>query len=421
MGLKSLFSENKSEVKDVMYLVALQGLNFVAPLVVLPYLMKVLDATNFGYIGFSLAVCQYLQLIVDFGFNLSATKRIALVRDNKEEVNRIFSATFFSKMLLLALSAVLLVAVSFIPRFAVYRPTLYIMFLTVIGNAFLFVFLFQGIGQVKWVSIGNAIAKFALLPLTFVFVKKPDDVLIAAVLQASVSVLAAIFTIGLTAHNRWASLVQVSWTQIRNEMRESWPIFLSSAAINVYTACFIVFLGWFASAGEVGRYSAADRVMRALCYAVIMPVLQAFYPKVSRMAADARAEAVRLNRQLLGVVMAGMTCVWAALFFGGPWIEYWLQGNYVGTSTLFRIDAFVPLFVGVGGVFGQLYLLALGGSRQKKQFEGVYLAVAVIAIVAVLALTPVLGARGTALALLVTEASVALLFTLFASKMTHGI
>ena len=51
----------KREVKDVFYLLALQGLNYIAPLIVLPYLIVVLGAEKFGYIGFSLSVTQYLM------------------------------------------------------------------------------------------------------------------------------------------------------------------------------------------------------------------------------------------------------------------------------------------------------------------------------------------------------------------------
>jgi O-antigen/teichoic acid export membrane protein len=71
-------SDVKHEIKDVFYLIALQGVNYIAPLLVLPYLMIVLGAEKFGYIGFSLAVTQYLMTIIDFGFNLRTTKRVAL-------------------------------------------------------------------------------------------------------------------------------------------------------------------------------------------------------------------------------------------------------------------------------------------------------------------------------------------------------
>ena len=417
MNLRGIIDDNRREVTDVLYLVALQGVNFIAPLVVLPYLMKTLGAAGFGCIGFSLAVCQYLQLIVDFGFNLSATKRVSLSLPDQGEVNRVFSAVFYAKMALLAVSAVLLLAVSLLPAFAVYRPTLYIMFLTVVGNAFLFVFLFQGIGQVRWVSIANAVAKFAVLPLTFLLVKGPGDCLVAAAVQASVSLVAALITVSLTAARGWARLLRPVWADVRAALRDSWPLFLSSAATNVYTACFIVILGLFASPDEVGRYSAVDRVMRALCYAALLPVLQAFYPKVCRMACSDRAGAWRLGGQLLVFELLAMTAVGASLFFGGAWVEAWLKGDYAGTASLFRLDALVPLFVGAGGVTGQLMVLALGGERQRVWFKRVYYLAAAVALAGVLALTPVWGAMGTVAALLATECTVAVGFAVCARRM----
>ena len=130
-------TDNKRELKDVVYLMALQGLNYVAPLIVFPYLMIVLGAEKFGYIGFSLSVNQYLMLLVDFGFNLSATKKIALAKDNSEELNKIFSATLWAKIGLLFISFLILLIFAFlIPRFKIYSTTLLIMFLMVVANTF---------------------------------------------------------------------------------------------------------------------------------------------------------------------------------------------------------------------------------------------------------------------------------------------
>ncbi len=46
--------------------------------------------TGYGYVGFALSVIQYIIIIVDFGFNLSATKHIAMVEDDYDERSRVF-------------------------------------------------------------------------------------------------------------------------------------------------------------------------------------------------------------------------------------------------------------------------------------------------------------------------------------------
>lgn len=414
MGVKNALQNNKREVKDVFYLIALQGLNYIAPLLVLPYLMVVLGAEKFGYIGFSLSVAQYLMLFVDFGFNLSATKRIALAKDNQEELNKIFSATVYAKMGLLLFSFLLLLLVSLVPQFAVYRATMLVMFLTVVGQAGLFVFLFQGLGQIKWVSIFNGIAKISVLPLTFWLVQSPDDYLWAAFLQGMVTVVATVISWSMIVKNKWVKLIKVSAMQVKAELVDSFPLFLSTAATSVYTACFVIVLGYFATPQEVGQYSAVDRIMRALCYLVMVPVLQVFYPYIARMAQQNKLEAYKKVKGVFALTVAGMLLVGVFLFFASPFMVYFLGEDYLHTDFLFKIMAFVPIFVGVGGVVGQLILLAMGDSKDKQFFRNTYVVAACVAISSVLILSYLFGMYGTAVSLLLTEVVVMLLFVYYA-------
>ena len=68
-----IIKESRREFVDSIYLVALQAINQFLPLLVVPYMMYVLGADNYGKVGFSLALIQYFVIFVDFGFNLSAT------------------------------------------------------------------------------------------------------------------------------------------------------------------------------------------------------------------------------------------------------------------------------------------------------------------------------------------------------------
>ena len=274
LGVKGFIKDNSHEVKDVLYLVILQGLTYVVPLLVLPYLMETLGPEKYGYIGFSVAAIQYMMLIVDFGFNQSATKRIALAKDNQEELNKIFSATVYAKLFLLTICFAIVVALSFVPQFKVYSSTLYVMFLTVVGQAFLFVFLFQGLGQIKWISIINAIAKISILPFTFLIVKHEDDYLLAALIQSMVSVVAAVNSLIMVYKKHWVKLLPINTALIKNEIKESFPLFISTAATSMYTALFAIILGYISNPYEVGIYTSSDRLIRALCYMLMVPVLQ---------------------------------------------------------------------------------------------------------------------------------------------------
>ncbi len=402
--------ENKREVKDVVYLIALQGLNYVAPLIVFPYLMIVLGAEKFGYIGFSLSVSQYLMLLVDFGFNFSATKKIALSKDNNEEINKIFAATLLAKIILLFISFLILMILAFlVPRFQIYSTTLLIMFIMVIANTFSFVWLFQGLGKIKIISMVNIFSKILLLPLTFIFVKDSADYNIAALIQSLVYLLGSFLTIWILLQKKYiTSWVTSLKSEIKKELNAAYPIFLSNAASSVYLVLFVVILGYYSTPDEVGKYTAAERIMRGFCFLIFTPISQAFYPKISSMSLPYHNNAIELTKKILIFIIAIMIMLFILLFFFSSPIMHLLGKDYDGTDTIFKIMSIAPLFIASGGILGQFGLLAIGNDKDKKNFQKTYFLAAFVALVSVFILVPTYHSVGASISLLITELTVLL-------------
>ncbi len=406
------------EISDTLWLMILQGLNYLAPLLVWPYLMQILGAEQFGCISFAMAVNQYLMILVDFGFNFSVTKKIALARDNRDSINRLFSEALAAKCVLVAGAFALLLIIVAIPNFRIYAKVSVILFSMVICNALTFVWLFQGLGKIRVVSIINCVSKIAILPLTFVFVHTTNDTLVAAYILGGVYVASTILSVILVKLQRLASFVAVKWAGAKAILRDSVPIFISNAASSIYAMLFVVILGYFATPDEVGKYAAAEKMMRMACYAIWLPVSQAFFPKICQTANRSRVEAFRTIRVLFAVMIVTMTCVWGILFFFAKPLSEWLGRGYVGFEPIAKILAIVPLFVALGGVAGQLGLLTMGDDHDKKYFQNIYLAAACLSVVLTFALVPHFQAVGASIALLSTECfvCVGMLVCFFKSK-----
>ncbi|MDY4512569.1 MAG: flippase [Paludibacteraceae bacterium] len=396
-------SQYAHEIGDTLWLMILQGLNYLAPLLVWPYLMTVLGAEQFGCISFAIAANQYLMIIVDFGFNFSSTKGIALAKGNQESINRLFSETLVAKLLLLAGAFVLLLVIVAIPKFRIYTQTSLILFSMVVCSALTCVWLFQGLGKIRIVSIINCVSKIAILPLTFVLVRTSNDTLVAAYILGGVYVVSAILSLLLVRLQRLARLVAITWSGIKAILKDSFPIFVSNAASSIYAMLFVVILGYFALPDEVGKYAAAEKLMRMACYAVWLPVSQAFFPKICQTAGHNRAETRRTLRRLFVIMTAAMLFIGGILFFFARPLSEWLGRDYVGFEPIAKILSIVPLFVAVGGVAGQLGLLTMGNERDKKHFQNIYLSAAGLSVVLTFALVPHFQAIGAGIALLLTE------------------
>ena len=55
----------KHTLQDTAWMIVLQGLNYLVPLFVWPYLMVVLGAEGFGIVGFALQLMQFMMIVVD--------------------------------------------------------------------------------------------------------------------------------------------------------------------------------------------------------------------------------------------------------------------------------------------------------------------------------------------------------------------
>jgi O-antigen/teichoic acid export membrane protein len=103
-----------SITKNILYLVFVQGLIYLAPLVTLPYLTRVLSVPDFAALGFAQAVIQYFILITDYGFGITATRLIAINSRDKLAVSGVVANTLAVKLILSAaggLACLLLIAV----------------------------------------------------------------------------------------------------------------------------------------------------------------------------------------------------------------------------------------------------------------------------------------------------------------------
>ena len=88
----------------------------------------------------------------------------------------------------------------------------------------------------------------------------------------------------------------------------------------------------------------------------------------------------------------------------------------MGTESIMRIMCLTPIFIGIGGVIGQIYILALSDNKYKKYFTKTYIMAAIVAIISIFIFIPTLKAQGAAIALLITEVFVMCSFIYYKRK-----
>ena len=141
-------------IHNFSYLSSLQVFTILVQLIALPYLLTVLGKELYGLVIFAQTVISYFQILINFGFNYSATINISVHRDNNDKLSEIVSNTLTIKGILFIISFIILYALlNFIPRAQEYKVLFYLMMYLCFYEWIFPIWFFQGIEKMKYITI----------------------------------------------------------------------------------------------------------------------------------------------------------------------------------------------------------------------------------------------------------------------------
>ena len=400
--------------RNVISLFFLQGANYIFPLLTIPWLARVLGPDGFGRIGFATAFCLYFSLFSDYGFNLSATREIAIHRDSCEERSRIFWSTFFTKVILaFAGLLILLFLTFFVGRIAQERSLLITGYLMVAGSVLTPTWYFQGIERMSILTAANLFARCITLPLIFILIHGKDDVWLAMLISSSTCFVSGCLSMGVLVSLHHVKWFPPSLSDIRRSLIDGWHLFVSSAAVSLYTTTSTVALGFLCGNAAVGYFSAAQRLLRAI-QAMLSPLTQAVYPRISHLMHHSRNDAFALIRKVMRIQGAVTFVASVVLLLGADIIIRLAFGpDYQAAVPAFRCLAPLPFLIGLSNVFGVQTMLPLG---MKVVFSRILLASGILNLLMIVPLGLAFGATGAGASICITEFVVTVAMGLYVTR-----
>lgn len=397
-------SDRRSLFQNAGALLGGHAVGLIVPLLTVPYLARVLRPAGWAPVLVAQALAGWLVLVVEFGFDLSATRAVARARHTPELLSDIVcgvqSAKLFLVPIVCALFAVTLVTM---PHLRADRALAASAIAFALFRGLSPFWFFQGTERVRGAVAVESATKAAAALLCFVLVRSARDGWRVVALQAAFAAL---------------SLVILTWRVFESgpvrrpsrrlaiaALRDSTHIFAFRASAGLYIQANALILGALASAPTVAFFGGAERLVRSAVN-LLQPLTQAFFPRVSFLtASDPGAARRTVERSMLGLGAFGAFLGLGALI-GAPILVHVLLGaGYEAAIPVVRALAPLPLIAALGTVLGLYWAIPFG---HERSFLVVVVMAGLLNLGLAALLVPVHGAMGMAGAVILSETFVTL-------------
>ena len=266
-------------LKNTVMLYILQFSSSILSLAAVPYETRVLGPAIYGYLGAATAVMVYFQLVIDFGFLLSATEEVSRRREDPEALNRIFTGVTICKVFLsLASALVLVILCQVIPAWQEKRTLFLLTFLSTALTSMIPDYLYRGLEKMTAITVRTVLIRLFFTVAIFLFLKSPEDLLVVPTLNIIGNFFALLGAFWHLHRRMGIRFTKVTGKDVGALFRRASTFFYSRIATTAYTAFNTVLLDILTAGGAAtGLYTSADKLITTGKNA-LSPVSDSLYP-----------------------------------------------------------------------------------------------------------------------------------------------
>ena len=390
---------NSKLLKNGLWLVTLQVFNTVVPMLTLPYVTRVLGTTGYGDFSLALNWVLYFQVIVEYGFGFWGARKLAI--GGKDCMQENFGVIITSRILLMGCSLAAMGVVYVLSGKAIsHFICMSILFSMVVGVAFQMTWLFQGMQDMKYITIINAVSRTISVLLTFLMVRRPSDVYLYCLLYSCTYLLSAVIGLWVARRKYALKIKPCKLAQLRVGLKEAWPLFISQAMSKVLSGFGVTVLGMVAVSSVVGIYSAIYKIPYTMAL-FFNPISQAIYPDISVAFGKSQEEGLRRVKKIaMWILPAFLGASVLIMLLNRPLVLLLFGSEYAGSSmvlvplALWFVSSIINNFLGIQ---------TLTGSGHQKEYSNAFLISGGCSVLLNIVLGKLFGIFGIASATLVAE------------------
>lgn len=344
--------------KNFAYKSILTVASYLVAFVVFPYVSRVLGVANIGIVDFVDNTLQYFLLFATMGIGVLGVREIAKVKDNPQEMNKVFSNLLGVNLLFTILTLVVYLSiVTLSPKLSQYSELFYAGSAKIIFTAFLLEWFYTGIENFRYVAIRSIIIKVLYVIAILIFVKESQDYKLYFYLTIAMTVCNSV--VNLIYSHRF---VKIEFRELVKFRYISQNIILGIYSImtSMYLTFNVMYLGLITNNVQVGYYTTAYKL-----YTVVLGFFSAFtsvmLPRMSALVSGDQTEHFKslVSKSFIAMAMFTIPLILCSIVIA-PQLIYVIAGpNYDGAIIPMRVIMPAVLLVGIAQILALQVLMPL--------------------------------------------------------------
>ena len=399
-------STQPSLKKNIAISTLYQILLVILPMITAPYIARVLGPDQSGVYDFTNSIQTYFAMFAALGTASYGAREIARVRNDEKRRSVLFWE--IELMTVMTSAACILVWFVFIFFAKQYKVIYLVLTMGLFSTMFDISWFFAGMEQFTYTVSKNAVCKLAGVILMFLFVKRPEDLLLYIIIITASTMLG---NLSMWLYiPRFITKVDFKKLRFRNHFHETLIYFIPSVATSVYTVLDRTLIGTITNnRAENGFYHYTMQIiniMKALTFSSLNMVLGS---RIAYLFAEEKYDEIkeRIRDSINYILFMGIGICFGLIGVSGRFVPLYLGPGYDRVVTMLVLMSPIVVIIGVSNCLGSQYYTPSGNRKLSAKF---IIIGAIVNLTLNLILIPRFWGYGAIVASLIAETVITVLY-----------
>lgn len=367
-------------------------------IILLPFLTRIVDVKVWGGVLSAQSLVIWLSILMDFGFTLSLSRKIAINRENILQIRRDVGNVYSAKLLLLLPAMLITLCAIQLGTLKLFPTLSWWAFIIAALQGLSPLWYYQATEKMYLFSLIDIIGRIIYIILAVLFIHETNQAYLVLALQAISLVFVNLITISVL----WKEIngFYLSFSGAIRALKEGAILSGFSILTSIYTSASTFLFGLFVSPIVVPQYGNADRLLRS-GISLLGPLNQLLLPRSARAFAQGLSQGISVAKNFLLIYFAIGILGWLIGWILAPYAVQIFFGDKYQFSLIYlrKLLILFPI-TAINTVLVYHILIPL---NLEKVITKIYSIVSILACVFIYLLVPRLGALGMVYAMLLPE------------------